>query len=98
MPERKVVVTGASGGIGAALAEMLTARGDHVLLVARRGAELHEVARRAGPHAFVHVADVTSREAVQGAVRDALARLGHVDVWVNNVGRGITRPVSELTD
>jgi short-subunit dehydrogenase len=98
MSERRIVVTGASGGIGAALAEQLTARGDRVLLVARRESELRDVARRAGAGALVHVADVTSREAVQGAVRDAIARLGHIDVWVNNVGRGITRPVSQLTD
>ena len=98
MPERNIVVTGASGGIGAALAEQLATRGDRVLLVARREAELRDVVQRAGPNAHPHVADVTSREAVQGVVREAIARLGHIDVWVNNVGRGITRPVSQLTD
>ena len=98
MPDRNIVVTGASGGIGAALAEQLAARGDRVLLVARRESELRDVAARAGANAHAHVADVTSREAVQGAVREAIARLGHIDAWVNNVGRGITRSVSQLTD
>ena len=43
------------------------------------------------------VADVTRREEVRRVVEEALARFGHIDVWVNNAGRGITRLVSELT-
>jgi short-subunit dehydrogenase len=98
MPDRTVVITGASAGIGAALAEQLSARGDRVVLVARRETELHEVARRCGAGAHAIVADVTSRDEVRRVVRESVARLGHVDVWVNNVGRGISRPVSQLTD
>lgn len=44
------------------------------------------------------VADVTRREEVRRVVEESLARFGHVDVWVNNVGQGISRPPSELTD
>lgn len=98
MPDRTIVITGASAGIGAALAERLAARGDGVALVARREAELRAVAARCGPDAHPIVADVTTRDAVQHVVRHAIARLGHVDVWVNNAGRGISRPVAELTD
>lgn len=98
MSERHVVITGASSGIGAALALQLAARGDRVVLVARREAELREVAARCGGHAHAVVADVTDRDAVRRVVREAVAHLGHVDVWVNNVGRGISRPVSQLTD
>jgi NADP-dependent 3-hydroxy acid dehydrogenase YdfG len=98
MPDRVIVITGASSGIGAALAERLAARGDRVVLVARRERELGEVAARCGANAYAIVADVTSRENVRRVVRDAIARFGHVDVWVNNAGRGISRPVSQLTD
>jgi NADP-dependent 3-hydroxy acid dehydrogenase YdfG len=98
MPDRVVVITGASSGIGAALAELLGARGARVVLVARREKELHEVAARSGPEALPIVADVTRREEVARAMDAALDRFGQVDVWVNNAGRGITRPVSELTD
>jgi short-subunit dehydrogenase len=98
MSDRRIVITGASAGIGAALAELLTARGDGVALVARRQRELEEVASRCLGRAHPIVADAGSREEVRRVVRDSIARLGHVDVWVNNAGRGITRQVSQLTD
>jgi short-subunit dehydrogenase len=98
MSDRVVVITGASAGIGAALAERLAARGDRVVLVARREKELRGVAARCAGRALPIVADVTSRDEVRRVVREAIAQLGHVDVWVNNAGRGITRPVSQLTD
>ncbi|HEU4631652.1 MAG TPA: SDR family oxidoreductase [Gemmatimonadaceae bacterium] len=98
MSERVVVITGASSGIGAALAERLAARGDAVVLAARREAALREVAARCGGRAHPVATDVTDRDAVRGVVREALDRFGRIDVWVNNVGRGISRLPSELTD
>ncbi len=98
MTDQVVVITGASGGIGAALAELLAAQGASVALVARRRAELDAVAARCGARAAVIVADVTRRDEVQRVVRETLDRFGHIDVWVNNVGRGISRQPSQLTD
>jgi NADP-dependent 3-hydroxy acid dehydrogenase YdfG len=98
MQDRVVVITGASSGIGAALAEKIGQRGARVVLVARRERELGEVAARAGAQALPVVADVTRRADVERALAEALARFGAVDVWVNNAGRGISRSVSELTD
>ncbi len=93
-----VVITGASAGIGAALAELVGRRGGRPVLAARRERELGEVAARSGSEALVVVADVTRRADVQRILDTALARFGQVDVWVNNAGRGITRPVAELSD
>jgi len=93
-----VVITGASGGIGAALGRELARRGASVVLMARRRSELEAVARDCGPNALAVVADVSRRGDVRRAVEEALRRFGHVDVWVNNAGQGITRPPSELTD
>jgi len=93
-----VVITGASAGIGAALGRELAKRGASVVLVARRRSELEAVARDCGPNALAVVADVSRRGDVRRAVEEALRRFGHVDVWVNNAGQGITRPPSELTD
>jgi short-subunit dehydrogenase len=97
MRDKVVVITGASAGIGAALAERLGREGARLVLVARRQSELDAVAARAG-EAIGIAADMTRREEAARVVREAIARFGHVDVWVNNVGRGISRAPSELTD
>jgi len=97
-----VVITGASSGIGAALARRLGDEGHRLVLAARRELELREVAKEAeargaaGTCAF-H-ADVTHREDVLRLRDVALDAFGRIDVWVNNAGRGITRPVLELRD
>lgn len=98
MEGKVVVVTGASGGIGAALAEHLGTRGASVVLVARREAALQEVSARSGRLAYPLVADMTRRAEVARVVAESVARSGHIDVWVNNVGQGISRLPSELTD
>jgi NADP-dependent 3-hydroxy acid dehydrogenase YdfG len=98
MSERVVVITGASTGIGAALAERLARDGTSVALVARRADALQDVSARCGPNALPIVADMTVRADVRRAVDAAITRFGHIDVWVNNVGQGITRMPSELTD
>ena len=93
-----MVITGASSGIGAALAKQVGERGGRPVLAARRERELNEAAARSGPDALAVVADVTKRDDVRRILEAAIARFDHVDVWVNNAGRGITRPVSALTD
>ncbi|MEJ2217388.1 MAG: SDR family NAD(P)-dependent oxidoreductase [Gemmatimonadota bacterium] len=98
MSGKVVVITGASGGIGAALARELTRRGASVVLAARRQPELEAVAAECDGVALPVVADVTERAQVRSVLDTAVERFGHVDVWVNNVGRGITRMPSELTD
>lgn len=97
LKDRVVVVTGASAGIGAALARLVGKAGGLPVLVARREAELKKVAAESGD-ALVVVADVTKRADHERIVRETLAARGHVDAFVNNAGRGITRNVSELTD
>ena len=98
MDNKVVVITGARGGIGAALAELLARGGASVVLVARRAEALNAVAARCGERACLVVADMTRREDVRQVVEVSLARFGRIDVWVNNVGQGITRPPSQLTD
>jgi NAD(P)-dependent dehydrogenase (short-subunit alcohol dehydrogenase family) len=98
MQDKVIVITGASAGIGAALAELVAERGAKPVLLARRQAELEAVAARSGPDALPIVADASERSAVERALAQTIERFGHIDVWVNNAGRGISRPVSELTD
>jgi short-subunit dehydrogenase len=93
-----VVITGASAGIGAALAQTMSSRRAQVVLVARRETALREVAAACGGRAAIAPADVTRRDDVRRVVAETLARSGRIDVWVNNAGQGISRLPSELTD
>jgi NADP-dependent 3-hydroxy acid dehydrogenase YdfG len=98
MKDKIIVITGASAGIGAAIARQAGARGARLVLGARRKKELDDVARESGEGALAVVTDVTVRADVDALARAALDRFGHVDVWINNAGRGISRLVSELRD
>jgi NAD(P)-dependent dehydrogenase (short-subunit alcohol dehydrogenase family) len=102
MDTKVIVITGASSGIGAALALKLATEGYRLVLAARRGPELRRIAEEAeaqgSPGAVVVEADMTRREDVNRLRDMALKRFGYFDVWVNNAGRGITRHVMELTD
>jgi len=98
MNDKVIVITGASGGIGAAAARLLSSRGAALVLVARRQRELQAIADECGARALAVVADATQREQVQRVVKEAMHRFGRIDVWINNVGRGITRVPSQLTD
>jgi NADP-dependent 3-hydroxy acid dehydrogenase YdfG len=98
MSDKVVVITGASSGIGAALAALLGRRGTSVVLVARRPEALESIAVTCGDHALAIVADCTKRDDVRRVVDMTISRFGRIDVWVNNAGQGITRPPSQLTD
>lgn len=99
---RTIVITGASSGIGEALAYRLAADRHALVLAARRIRELETVAdeavRRGAPNAIAIEADVTRRADVERIADRAGDSLGGFDVWVNNAGRGITRHVLDLTD
>jgi short-subunit dehydrogenase len=99
MPQQQVtVITGASSGIGAALARRLGRKGHRLVLAARRADALRAVAAEAGDAVRTAVVDVTNRADVERLRDEAIAAFGGVDVWVNNAGRGINAPVLELTD
>ena len=91
MPVR-VLITGASSGIGEATAYRFAREGARLGLLARREDRLRQVADRArelGGDPLVLVADVTSRDAVAAAVARAEAAFEGLDVLVNNAGQGI---------
>jgi short-subunit dehydrogenase len=96
--DRAIVITGASSGIGAALANAAAARGASLVLAARRENLLRELASTLGPNVFVVTADVTRRKDVERIAAAGIERFGRLDVWVNNAGRGISRSVLDLTD
>jgi short-subunit dehydrogenase len=98
MTEKAIVITGASAGIGAVLARQLAARGDQLMLAARRANELRQVARSCGRGTYDYATDVTRRQDVNRLRDEAVRTFGQVDVWINNAGRGINRHVLDLTD
>ncbi len=88
---RTAVVTGASAGIGAAIARALGALGWSVALGARRTQLLDEVARgveSAGGHPFAHALDVTDTRSIDAFFGSAETALGPLDVVVSNAGVG----------
>ncbi|HEY2059227.1 SDR family oxidoreductase [Amycolatopsis sp. NBC_01480] len=93
---RRVIITGASSGIGRATALKVAEAGGVPLLVARRQHELEEVRDEiiaAGGTASVYPADLTDEDSVHKAVDAMLAEHGRIDMLVNNAGRSIRRSI-----
>lgn len=82
---RRWVVTGASRGLGLAIARVAAARGDKVALIARSD-EVHARAQEIGPTAMGLVADVTDAASATQACAEVAERWGGIDVLVNNAG------------
>jgi short-subunit dehydrogenase len=98
---RTVVVTGASSGIGEALANRLADAGATVLLVARSEDKLREIKEgiesRSGA-AYVYPCDLAEAEDAQRVVETISSEHGHVDILVNNAGISIRRSVAKSYD
>jgi dehydrogenase/reductase SDR family member 7B len=85
--ENKVVwITGASSGIGAALAEAFAREGAKLVLSARRRAELEQVAAKVGGESFVLPLDLAQADSFPAAVTAVLERFQRIDVLVHNGG------------
>ena len=86
---RTALITGASGGIGGAIAKNLSQQGAHVILHGTRAGRLEELASEIGTNVSVVTANLSDREAVGGLVSEAAKATGAIDILVNNAG--ITR-------
>jgi NAD(P)-dependent dehydrogenase (short-subunit alcohol dehydrogenase family) len=92
------VVTGASRGLGRAIAVAFAEAGADVAVAARAKAELEETAQQAGRHGVRALAlptDVTSYAAVERLMTQAVAELGRLDIVVNNAGIARVAPLAE---
>lgn len=83
---RVVVVTGAAGGIGQAIARGFAANGDHVAMLDSDSEGLRAMAQELGADHLGLPVDITSETAVVAAFEQIAARFGHVDIMVNNAG------------
>lgn len=83
---KRAIVTGASGGIGGAIAKALHARGATVALSGTREDALKQVASDLGERAHVAVADLSSAEGADALIAAAEKAMGGIDILVNNAG------------
>ncbi|UBF29002.1 SDR family oxidoreductase [Kovacikia minuta CCNUW1] len=98
LTEQVVLITGASAGIGAALAKVLAERfmGIRLVLAARNVEKLEHIAthcRKAGAEVLVSPVDLAQLDQAKGVVEKALNQFGQIDVLVNNAGYGQMGPV-----
>ncbi|MEP6507059.1 MAG: SDR family NAD(P)-dependent oxidoreductase [Gemmatimonadales bacterium] len=95
--DRVAIVTGASRGLGRALAERLHDRGASVAINARDAERAERVAREIGERAFAVPGDVTASGAPEDIVNRALERFGRVDILINNAALPLTTRFEAIT-
>ena len=84
------LITGASAGLGAEFARQCRARGETIVLVARREDRLEELRRTLGDSVFVHVADLARSDRIEEMLRWLEAEGLEIDTLINNAGFGAT--------
>lgn len=94
----RILVTGASSGVGEAVARLFAAEGAQVALLARREEQLHRVAVDLGDNAHPFVADVADARSATSAVGQAIAAMGGIDVAVNAAGVAGRAPIEDVND
>jgi NAD(P)-dependent dehydrogenase (short-subunit alcohol dehydrogenase family) len=97
LADRVAVVTGAGSGIGKAIARAFTEEGAQVCVFDMNGETAEDVAQQLGAAAFAFVGDAADEQAVDGAVAATVDKLGRLDIWVNNAGIILQRPVVETS-
>ena len=98
---KKIMITGASSGIGLETALRIGEAGGCVLLVSRTREKLEEVAeqvRERGGEAHVHPADLSDLDDIQRMAEEVIEQHGGIDVLVNNAGRSIRRSLERSYD
>jgi NAD(P)-dependent dehydrogenase (short-subunit alcohol dehydrogenase family) len=100
LDDKVAIVTGASSGLGVAFAKALAEAGADVVLAARRAERLdatRAIVEQAGRRAIAVAADVARPEDATAIVEAAVKEFGHVDVLVNNAGKGTAVPATRET-
>jgi NAD(P)-dependent dehydrogenase (short-subunit alcohol dehydrogenase family) len=97
---RNALITGASKGLGRAMAVALAQNGAHLVLVARSKDKLENVAREveaAGSTADVFAADITSEAQVLQLEKDVTEKVGKIQILINNAGTNLRKNITDFT-
>jgi NAD(P)-dependent dehydrogenase (short-subunit alcohol dehydrogenase family) len=97
---RTALITGASKGLGKAMAEALAQAGARVVLVSRNLEQLNEVAtsiKKLGSEAHAFQTDVCEEEQVLRLEKDVMARCGKIQILINNAGINLRKPITEFS-
>lgn len=90
---RKVIITGATSGMGRAMAKLFSEEGAKVAVTGPEAAKCEEVARECGPNAAAYPLDVTNYDAIKAVVEQVAEDFGGIDVIVNNAGIATIYPL-----
>ncbi len=89
------LITGCSSGIGEGIAKAVLKKGDQAVVTARNPEKLADLVKDYPDTAFAVALDVTSKESIRNAVKEALNKFGTIDVLINNAGYGYRSSVEE---
>jgi glucose 1-dehydrogenase len=103
LKDRVALITGASSGIGKAIAGRFAAEGAHVVVNYRPGSAMDSEAAQAeaesfGPFSIAVAADVSKREDVERMIAEIVKQFGRIDIAINNAGIEIKKPFLDVTD
>ncbi len=94
--DKVAIVTGASEGIGKAIAEALAAKGAKLVLAARNEEKLAELAHKLGNGAIAVRTDMSDENQIQNLIDRTIEIYGRIDLLVNNAGQGLYGPVESV--
>lgn len=103
LQDKVALITGASSGIGKAIAKRFAAEGAHVVVNYRPGGDMDDEAAQAEaasfePSSIAVAADVSKRQDVESMMEEIIRQFGRLDIAINNAGIEIKKPFLEVTD
>lgn len=100
MPEKVIVVVGATGGIGSALTRKLKTSGARIVLAARKSDRLENLASElsidGGTQILTVPVDITDKQQVEELMKKTVAHFGQIDILVNTAGAGVLKPFNKI--
>lgn len=96
MPDKVILIVGATGGIGSALSRKLAPTGVRLVLAARDSSRLITLANDIPGEVLTIPTDITDRQQVETLIEKTIAEFGQIDVLVNAAGAGILKPYNSI--